>query len=455
MNALFSVSILVAMTISSPNSQATEVLIIVDTNVLSREQFLAELGQRTAAGESSFSLRRTFHTFEGFEGTMSAELLNELRSDNRILIEPSEISHVTLDHSIPQIHADDAWPHSINGVNVKGQGQAVCVVDTGIDTDHVAFGDRILGEHCFCRLSNDDGLSCCNDNSSDDIAAEDDEGHGTHVASIAAGDIPGYPGVAPDANIVAVKVCNERGLCAVYDIIAGIDWCVANREAYNITAINISIGSGDYATHCDASHPAYAAAIDAATTAGIAVVVASGNYGHIDGISAPACIESAIPVGGVDDYDIAYSGYNRGEILDLLAPGRTIQAARMGGGTTVKSGTSMATPHVAGSILLLNQYLHLRSLGKRTPAELEDALILSGYRVYDLPSDRWYSRIDPNAAMFVLDDCNSNGQLDGNELENGSGYDWNRNEVPDECDRDLPPNVVPQSMLVRHPRSHP
>lgn len=351
---------------------------------------------------ASMQINSEFNTINAFTAVVDQEALESLESDPRVkaVVEP-QVYETLLDYSAPQIGADGVWGFSIDSIQVTGSGETICVLDSGIDADHEAFTGKILEEYCYCRIPNGDGHLCCPDNTDEDDSAEDDYGHGTHVSSIVAGYLPTHKGIAHGADIVAIKVCNEDGYCHGYDMVAGIDWCVTNKDAYGITAITMSIGGGLFDSYCDNNQPALSAAINAAVNAGIPVVVASGNQGSTTQISSPACIESAIPVGAVDDNDNIY--YNRGTLLDLLAPGRRIVAAKKGGGTMSKSGTSMSTPHASGAILLMSQFLKLQGTPALTPAEYESTLDATGVQLTD-STGLTYSRIDVYEAILSLDD---------------------------------------------------
>jgi hypothetical protein len=396
-------------------------------------QFLANL-PADGSGRRPLSILREYQTFPGFAATIDARGLATLRDRPEVeSVECSMIHRTLLDGSVVQTSIDDAWAVTVDSNSLTGAGGSICVLDSGIDTDHAAFAGRIVAQKCFCRLlHNVDGLPCCPDDTDESDSAEDDYGHGTHVSGIAAGDHPVYRGVAYESGIVAVKVCGERGKCSGADILAGIDWCVANKDLYEIEAINISLGGGLYETHCDWYAYSYSVAIDAAVAAGVTVVAASGNSGSTNGMTSPACIENVIPVGGVNQLDEII--YNRGPALDLLAPASQIAAAFLGGHTASLSGTSMAAPHVSGTIASMTQYRRLRGLEPLSHIEHEGFLARSGQDVYDPLSDRTYARIDVYNALFAMDDCNSNGSLDGEDLENETSGDWNANSLPDECD---------------------
>lgn len=256
--------------------------------------------------------------------------------------------------SIPQISADAIGVDGAYGYDIK-----VCILDTGIDNSHPAFGSRIVAQKDF--VNNDDD-------------AQDDEGHGTHVAGIVASEDSTYRGVARGVSLIAGKVLNASGSGSFSDVIAGIDWC-----AYIVDAdiINMSLGGGIFANYCDTDPAAQAS--NAAVTSGVVVVAASGNDGLDNAIGTPACGSKVIAVGGVYDsnwqwvkwgcidpncslymckdepavYDTRFCASNGGPQLDVVAPGMHITSALLGGGWTSLGGTSMATPHVAGLAALL------------------------------------------------------------------------------------------------------
>ncbi len=366
--------------------------------------------------EPELKLERKFTITEGFSGEVTKEGLEKLMDDSNVeaVFIDGKFS-ISLHESTPLINGSRTHGLVINNTNITGSGQTVCVVDTGIDTDHSAFRGRILNQYCYCDYSDYGSGGCCPDNTDEDSSAEDDEGHGTHCAGIAAGNDSTYLGVAPEAGIVAVKVCDNNGDCKGADIISGIDYCVSVSSTYNISAISISIGDGsENNAYCNSN--AFATSINAAYALGITVVIASGNDGHTSGISLPACVQNATPVGSTTKSDTMSSFTNRGAILDLLAPGGTnsgtgacptsnyICSAKKDGGFIGYSGTSMATPHVAGAVALLRQYVKLQNNSDLQPDEVEDVLNRTGDVIDDSGSSgKNYSRIDVYQAILDLD----------------------------------------------------
>jgi uncharacterized repeat protein (TIGR01451 family) len=286
-----------------------------------------------------------------------------------------------LSNSVPVIGADQAWASGYTGA-----GQTVAILDTGVDADHPAFttgGSRIVAEGCYSTTNAGygattvcaggveastavgSGIDCTAAVGAANSKAQSDCSHGTHVASIAAGDNGStIVGVAPEANIIAVQVFslfNSTTYCGGYtncvltftsDQISGLERVYDLRHTFSIASVNMSLGGGQYFSACDSD--GRKAMIDNLRAAGIATVIASGNNGYRDSLSAPGCISTAISVGATDNVDNVASFSNIAPFIDLLAPGVNIYAAVPNGQGT-KSGTSMATPHVTGAWALFKQ----------------------------------------------------------------------------------------------------
>jgi subtilisin family serine protease len=242
--------------------------------------------------------------------------------------------------------------------------------------------------------------------------------HGTHVAGIAAGRGASFSGVAKNANVIAVQIfsqfsdttCSGFGLpspCALSyssDQISGLDWVYSLRSTYSIAAVNMSLGSGSYASPCDADTRKLA--IDNLRGAGIATVIAAGNGGQTNALSAPACVSTAISVGATTDSDssggpdkvASYS--NVSPYLSLFAPGSTITSSVPGGGFQTWSGTSMAAPHVAGAWALMKSKSPEASV-----ADVLSALESQGLPITDTRTDGSVTKpriqVDPSLAALV------------------------------------------------------
>jgi subtilisin family serine protease len=254
---------------------------------------------------------------------------------------------------------------------------------------------------------------------------KDDQGHGTHVAGIAAANGVAR-GVAPEAKIIAIKALSSgAGTGTTSDVVAGIEWCVNRSSEFNITVISMSIGGGNSSAYCDENDTLSSTAINAATAKNISVVIAAGNDGWTDKISYPACIQNAIPVGSIRKDDSTVD-FNRNWMVQLFAPGYSINSTKNGGGYTSMSGTSMATPHVAGAFAIINQFLKLQGTTK-TPQEIESVLNATGKIIPDSGSGLNFSRINIYDAILAADSKNPEVSLIGpsDNYKNNSATELN------------------------------
>ena len=212
------------------------------------------------------------------------------------------------------------------GPRPSGSGVRVYVIDSGVSA-HSEFGGRLVS-----------GFSTL------DASTNDCDGHGTHVAGTIAGSTVG---VAPGATIVPVRVLDCSGAGYVSHTIAGINWVVNDLNARPGVrgVINLSLG-GPYNASLNE-------AVNNAVRLGVAVVVAAGNKGIDACATSPASAASAITVAATASDDSLASFSNYGSCVDIFAPGVGIRSAWYGGGYANMSGTSMASPHVAGAIAVL------------------------------------------------------------------------------------------------------
>ena len=188
----------------------------------------------------------------------------------------------------------------------------------------------------------------------------DRQGHGTHVAGTVGAD--SY-GVAPGADLIGVKVLGDDGSGSYDDVIAGIEW-VAENSADNAVA-NLSLGGP--------ASQAVDDAVNALAESGVFVAVAAGNEGQDTGNVSPGGAEGVVAVGASDQNDAVASFSNHGPAVDIYAPGVGVESTIPGGGTDSYSGTSMASPHVAGAAALYKS-----SLGDDEQGVILDWLIANG-----------------------------------------------------------------------------
>jgi subtilisin family serine protease len=247
-----------------------------------------------------------------------------------------EVSIVSSD-SLESAEYHESWGIEVIGAEVvhssefTGTGIKVAVLDTGIDYRHPELVSNYNGGYDFVN---------------DDDDPMDDNGHGTHVAGIiaAARDGNGVLGVAPEAEIYAVKVSDSRGKGSFSGLVKGIDWAIE----HDIDIVTMSItGTGGTRALQKAVNLAY-------DDYGMLLVAAVGNGGSGD-VLYPAAYDEVIGVGSVTSDNEKSSFSRSGDEVELVAPGSGIKSAAIGGSYRVSSGTSMATPFVTGALALILQ----------------------------------------------------------------------------------------------------
>ncbi|MBI4267514.1 MAG: S8 family serine peptidase, partial [Chloroflexi bacterium] len=238
------------------------------------------------------------------------------------------------------IELDNSWGvnHIAAGVvhdaGNKGAGVKVAIIDSGIDYTHPDLSANYAGGYDFVN---------------DDADPMDDNGHGTHVAGTIAGrdDGVGVVGVAPEARLYALKILNANGSGYSSDVIAAIEWCIAN---------GIQVTNNSYGQSTNPG-PVYQAVFDKAYAAGILHVAAAGNSGNTGGtgdtVGYPAKFYSVVAVAATDKNNVRASWSSTGPDVELSAPGVGITSTLPGGGYGLSSGTSMAAPHVTGLAALV------------------------------------------------------------------------------------------------------
>lgn len=311
------------------------------------------------------------HALDGYvmktSENMSAGLVSELRQDPRVaFVEPDQRVHAfgqTIPVGVDRVDGDVS--QAVSGDGSGAVDADIAILDTGIDLTHPDL--NVYHEKTFVP-----GTS----------SADDDNGHGTHVAGVAAAkdNAIGVVGIAPDARLWSIKVLDSSGAGSISDIIAGIDYVTSHSD--EIDVVNLSFG-------CECSSPALDAAINNAVQAGIVFVVAAGND-HKDASSfSPARNPNVIAVSAMTDSDGKCGGQgtstkygnddtfasfsNYGDPIDMVAPGVGILSTYSDGKYAQLSGTSMAAPHVTGGIALYES-----SHPGATPAQVRAALTESG-----------------------------------------------------------------------------
>ncbi|WP_392673569.1 S8 family serine peptidase [Streptomyces sp. LN785] len=294
---------------------------------------------------------------------------------------------VSLDRSVPQIGAPEAWAKGYDG-----KGAKVAILDTGVDLTNADVKDRVGASMSFVP----------------GVPVDDGHGHGTHVASTIAGSGANsggkYKGVAPGADLLIGKVLGNDGSGEYSWIMAGMEW--AAEQGADVVSMSLggpATPGGDVMTQ----------AVDRlSASSGTLFVIAAGNAGPgASTLGSPGTADSALTVGAVDKSDVLASFSSRGPRLgdsaikpEITAPGVNIMAARAAGTTmgtpvsefyTTASGTSMATPHVAGAAAILAQR-HPDWTGQRIKEALTThARIAPGSSVYEQGD----GRVDIPAAL--------------------------------------------------------
>jgi subtilisin family serine protease len=260
---------------------------------------------------------------------------------------------------------------------VTGDGLAVAVLDTGLNTEHVDFSGRVVAQRNYT-----------DDNDGDPKDATDGDGHGTNVAGIIAanGD---HIGIAPGANMIPMKVLSNQGRGSFAAVADALDWVLEHRDEFNITAVCMSLSDGGNYTDDDFLGDSLRDRIRQLREKKVAVVIAAGNHyfthNSQQGMAYPAIIQECVSVGAV--YDAAEGGFSyssgaranstrAGQITpfsqrlhpmvnartrtDIFAPGAPVTSSGINGphGESVQHGTSQATPVTAGLILLMQEFYH-------------------------------------------------------------------------------------------------
>lgn len=292
--------------------------------------------------------RRVYrHAVRGFAAALDARQVAELRADPAVA---SVVPDVVIRTAATQLNPDwgldriDQPTLPLDrGYAAAGDGTGVTayVIDTGLRSTHREFTGRV-GAGVNYALHSSDGSGTVNPADTSDC-----DGHGTHVAGSIAGSTYG---VAKRATVVPVRVLDCAGSGTLSDVIAGVDWVTAHHAAGAIA--NMSLG-GPVAAGTELLDQAVAASI----AAGVTYAVAAGNEGDLACDYSPAGTPAAITVGASDSGDHAAWYSNYGSCVDLYAPGSAIASAWASSDTATNtiSGTSMASPHVAGVAALFRQ----------------------------------------------------------------------------------------------------
>lgn len=280
-------------------------------------------------------VKRSYHVIPLVAADVPADAVSKLAAHPKVAyVEPDEIVRLEPSDSgdgPPQVlpwGVDRVDAEFVHTVGYKGSGVIVSIIDSGVDLDHPDLEGAVVADTAFVEYTS---------------SGDDDYGHGTHVAGIVAARDNGFGviGVAPEADLYAVKVINREGWGYLSDVIAGIEWSI-DGEA---DVINMSFGQpGESRALHEVLRKAY--------EGGIILVAAAGNGGR----NIPAAYDEVIAVGGTDWHDRIPPFWSKGPYLELVAPGVGIYSTLpidLSAGYGYISGTSMSAAHVSGTVALM------------------------------------------------------------------------------------------------------
>ncbi|WP_245838587.1 S8 family peptidase [Marininema halotolerans] len=341
---------------------------------------------------SRLSGGKAYKNLPSIASNVTADQVNQLAA-------MSNVKRIDYDETVKaHMYKSTIWfgSHEVNKanrLNITGDGDGdpthyskedatVAIIDTGIDNTHINLdGGKVIGWH---------------DAVNGRTAPYDDQGHGTHVAGIAAGEgsREQNKGAAPGASLVGVKVLNAFGSGSMNQVLAGIDWVISNKDTYGIDVLNMSLGLAGSSNGQDS----ISLAVNRAAAAGIVPVVSAGNSGSREKtIGSPAAAKDAITVGAMSDptrggFTLATFS-SRGPTADgrikpdVSGPGVGIIAPKANSHDkyVAYSGTSMSSPYVAGTAALM-----VAANPSLTPAEVKSILMSTAHDMGPKGVDIYY-----------------------------------------------------------------
>lgn len=311
------------------------------------------------------------------------------------------------------INTSGAWAKGYHGGGMK-----VAVIDSGVDRTHPFLSGRVTLEACFSTTDQFSQTLCPNGATTQTgtgaaqpcfIFSSGCE-HGTHVAGIAAGygtysGGVGYDGVATTAEIFAIDmfyrdIASGNAYYYTVNLIDALNHVYNTSPGQNIAAINMSLGTFTQYTSvasCETAQSATKTAVDLLRTVNIVSIASSGNNANTTGTTAPACISSVIAVGAVNNSDVIQSFSNSASWLKFLAPGLNVNSSVPNSLYEPYSGTSMASPHVAGAWVLMRHMMPNASI-----TQIQTALENTGVSITDSRNGVTSKRINIGAALTRL-----------------------------------------------------
>ncbi len=334
----------------------------------------------------------------------------------------------TIDQSLAVAHDQTGLSAVRANYGFTGAGQTVAVIDSGIAYDQLALGGgfganyRVVG-----------GWDFTGENDGDPYDDGPSGGHGTHVAGIIGSDSETNPGVAPDVDLVALRVFDDAGAGYFNWVENALQWVYDNRDSFEnpITTVNLSLG---VATWNSEAIPAWANLEEEFAQleeAGIFIAVSAGNsYANFGttGLSYPASSQYVIPVMSVDDTGLL-SSFSQRSLRGIAAPGRTIISTvpdYAGDNNGInddfrsKSGTSMAAPYVAGASVIIREAMDFVGYTNITQDMIYDHMIATADTIFDASTGLSFSSLNMEAAIDALIPADDFGSTIGTAFNLGT-----------------------------------
>ncbi len=334
---------------------------------------------------AGFEATWRFHLIPIIAGSVAVERLDELIVlPGVVFLTHDSPVKLLLDGSIPEHHVDQVWDFGFDG-----NGITVAIIDTGIDPDHLSLNDMDDDAECTAATVQGvpnppcqkkivafyDALDDSGDDGSGETTPYDDHGHGSHCAGISAGTGEGsqeihnalYRGVAPGAQLVGVKVLSGSGSGSFEEVMRGMEWTIDNQEKYNIRTASMSLGGAWVTELTQEQEERVTHVANMMVAAGIALAIAAGNSLFYGTIGTPGAARDVITVGATDDdRELApysskgptHEGYIKPNLVAIGSAVMSVENSHTTSGEATYiaySGTSMATPMVAGMVALINE----------------------------------------------------------------------------------------------------